>query len=86
VRYISHELRTPLNAASAGLQVLEAELRCSAYPEDDDRLDTLRDVSLSVTTTVDILNVQCWQTDYHIGYIFLIKLKLASSLLSYNIQ
>jgi hypothetical protein len=38
------------------LQMLEAELRASEDPGDEDRLDTVQDVSLSVTTTVDILN------------------------------
>ena len=50
------ELRTPLNAAHSGMQLLQADLTMSTRPEDIDRLDTLNDVALSITTTVDILN------------------------------
>ena len=48
------ELRTPLNAACSGIQLLKAELSIGTQPEDIDRLDTLNDVALSITTTVDI--------------------------------
>ena len=48
------ELRTPLNAAHAGMQLLQADLSLSVRPEDIERLDTLNDVTLSITTTVDI--------------------------------
>ena len=48
------ELRTPLNAAHSGMQLLQADLSMSTRPEDIDRLDTLNDVALSITTTVDI--------------------------------
>ena len=50
------ELRTPLNAAHSGMQLLQADLTMSTRPEDIERLDTLNDVALSITTTVDILN------------------------------
>jgi len=36
------------------MQLLQADLSMSARPEDIDRLDTLNDVTLSITTTVDI--------------------------------
>ena len=48
------ELRTPLNAAHSGMQLLQADLSMSTRPEDIDRFDTLNDVALSITTTVDI--------------------------------
>ena len=48
------ELRTPLNAACSGIQLLKADLSIGTQPEDIDRLDTLNDVALSITTTVDI--------------------------------
>ncbi len=61
VRYISHELRTPMNTACLGLSMLIADI--AAYVEDnptaqhhDDWLETVTDVHMACTTTVDILN------------------------------
>ena len=58
VRYISHELRTPLSAATAGLHVLEQELKQVflllrekvSADEEDGLQDTLGDVTLAITT------------------------------------
>ena len=58
VRYISHELRTPLSAATAGLHVLEQELKQVfrllrekvSGDEEDGLQDTLGDVTLAITT------------------------------------
>ena len=48
-------MRTPLNAACSGAQLLRSELSKSGLPEDDERLDILNDVFLSITTTVGLL-------------------------------
>jgi two-component system, sensor histidine kinase len=56
VRHISHELRTPLNTAFLGLRLLSNELKESKDPKDIERYETLRDVNLSCTAAVDILN------------------------------
>ena len=57
IRYISHELRTPLNAAFLGIKLLSDDFRpnvCSA--EDEERMETLTDVSNSCSTAIEILN------------------------------
>jgi hypothetical protein len=46
---------TPLNAACSGAQLLRSALSKSGLPEDDERLDILNDVFLSITTTVGLL-------------------------------
>ena len=53
---LSHELRTPLNAATSGISLLNNELAGRDTEEDADLLDVVQDVSLSLTTTIDILN------------------------------
>ena len=58
------ELRTPLNAAHSGMQLLQADLTMSTRPEDIERLDTLNDVALSITTTVDIRTYSPYYTYY----------------------
>ena len=56
MRYISHELRTPLNTAFLGLKLLTDNMKSSKNPKDIETYDTLRDVNLSCTTALDILN------------------------------
>jgi two-component system, sensor histidine kinase len=56
VRHISHELRTPLNTAFLGLKLLSSDLKASKNPQDTERYNTLRDVNMSCTAAVDILN------------------------------
>ena len=62
------ELRTPLNAAHSGMQLLQADLTMSTRPEDIDRLDTLNDVALSITTTVDIRTYSLSTTHTTLSY------------------
>jgi hypothetical protein len=50
-------MRTPLNAAFLGLKLVIEELKeAGSDPGNLERLDTLNDVSQSVSTTVEILN------------------------------
>lgn len=52
IGYISHELRTPLNAVATGLQLLEREM---VVAENDEYLDTVKDLQESCTSAVDVL-------------------------------
>ena len=57
VRYMSHEMSTPLNCAYMGLKLLDMDLaRHLEVPGNDERLDTLKDITKSCDVALNILN------------------------------
>ena len=54
IRYISHEMRTPLNAATLGLKLLQENVSMSL--EDEEKLETIRDIKESCDIAVNTLN------------------------------
>ena len=57
VRYMSHEMRTPLNCAYMGLKLLDMDLTCHIdKPGNEERLDTLKDITKSCDVALNILN------------------------------
>ena len=54
VRHISHEIRTPLNIAVMGVTVLADRMRQKS--KDDPNLEILEDLSVSLETSVEILD------------------------------
>ena len=56
VRYISHEIRTPLSATFLGLKMLTEDLKSSLNKKDQERYDTIKDVNVSCSAAIDVLN------------------------------
>ena len=56
VRYISNSIRNPLNSALLGLKLLYDEMQEYGDGEDDDRLETLRNIRESCNAATDLLD------------------------------